>query len=877
MTRFSMLRPAAATIGVIGLIIGPASAAFGQDDVFVTNRESVQAFLNSDGSLDVARVYDQVDAFGSGTVRIENPVSTEGLRNLDGFGGYDVTDDVAVLEMEVDGESAFRTVSDFTGELPVSVEPEYRLNGELVEPQDVVGRSGTLDVRITISNRTAAPTDVSYFDASGNEVTESVDVPVPLVAIFETVLPPSFSSVETPDYNVAGDGRGGTVLRANLVLFDGLPTGGSTTTLFYTANISDGVIPEAQLDVVPVQPITHANFDGAYQATAQGMQSGRTLATGGARLDDGLGQLHDGAAELLSGLQLIAEGAEQLRAGLADEAAPGSRELANGASQAASGASELSAGLNNQLAPGADELADGAQDAADGASELSAGLNSQLSPGARALADANRTAADGAGRLADGLATAEARAPELIGGLEQIRDGLGRLDGGLTLLYNGIGGVPTQAQPIIDGINQLRAGIGSLSEPETLLGGLERIRQALTDQIVPGLNEIGGGLDCANVALQDILTSRTSGFSEACYGTTLAAQLQALRAGVPVAIDDVTRTVLEVLSSRLVNPADPVDENTLRGGLNRVLAGLTSSDGVIAGVVRLQCGLSNTVSDQCDPTRPGLLQGLDLVFGGVNQLVSGVVTTVQGAVGDEDDTPADQTLRGGVNGLTDGVELIVEGGNSLLAGLNQLTDGAQTLHAGGLQIADGAERLADGAGEAASGAGQLADGLTERLAPGARQLADGADEAAAGASQLADGNRQIADGAGELADGLGTAADGAGELADGSAEAAEGTPALVDGIGAAREGVGLLKTGGEDTVETYAPNVALLQAANARGAAEALPYGAPDGAIGTAVYSITLAGESGEGGQNFVKALAAIAILGLAAGGVALARRRATG
>lgn len=876
MTRFSMLRPAAATIGVIGLIIGPASAALGQDDVFVTNRESVQAFLNSDGSLDVARVYDQVDAFGSGTVRIENPVSTEGLRNLDGFGGYDVTDDVAVLEMEVDGESAFRTVSDFTGELPVSVEPEYRLNGELVEPQDVVGRSGTLDVRITISNRTAAPTDVSYFDASGNEVTESVDVPVPLVAIFEMVLPPSFSSVETPDYNVAGDGRGGTVLRANLVLFDGLPTGGSTTTLFYTANISDGVIPEAQLDVVPVQPITHANFDGAYQATAQGMQSGRTLATGGARLDDGLGQLHDGAAELLSGLQLIAEGAEQLRAGLADEAAPGSRELADGASQAASGAGELSAGLNNQLAPGADELADGAGEAASGAGDLADGLNSQLSPGASALADATRAAAGGAGQIADGLATAESRAPELIGGLEQIQDGLDRLDGGLTLLYNGIGGVPTQAQPIIDGINQLRAGIGSLSEPETLLGGLERIRQALTGQVVPALNEIGGGVDCAKLILQDILTSRTSDFSEACYGA-LAADLEAGRAVIPVNIDALTRQVLTVLSSRLVNPDDPIDENTLRGGLNLVLAGLTASDGVIPGVVRVQCGLSNTVSDQCDPTRPGLLQGLDLVFAGVNQLVDGVVTSVQGAVGDEDDTPADQTLRGGVNGLTDGVELIVEGGNTLLAGLNQLTDGAQTLHAGGLEIADGAERLADGAGEAADGAEQLADGLNQRLAPGARQLAEGADEAAAGALQLADGNQQIADGADELADGLGAAADGAGELADGSAEAAEGTPALVDGIGEVRDGVGLLKSGGEDTVDTYAPNVAVLQAATARGAAEALPYGAPEGAIGTAAYSITLAGEAGEGGQNLIKAIAAIAILGLAAGGVALARRRVAG
>src|SRR5919106_2119848 len=354
-----MLRPIAIAVGTGLLVIAPATAAVSQDDVFVTNRESVQAFLTSDGSLDVARVYDQVNTYGTGTVRIENPVSTEGLRNLDGFGGYDLAEDTAVVEFDVDAESSFRTVSDFTGELPVTIEPEYRLDGELVSPGDVVGRSGTLDVRFAVRNVTATPTDVTYFDSSGNEVTTTVDVPIPLVAIFETVLPPSFSSVESSDFNIAGDGRGGTVLRANLVLFDGLPTGGSVANLFYTAEITDGVVPEVQLDVAPVQPVTHANFAGAFQASAQGMQSGRTLATGGQRLDDGLAQLHDGAAELLSGLQLIADGAEQLRAGLADEAAPGSRELAAGANEAANGAGELSAGLNDELAPGADELADG--------------------------------------------------------------------------------------------------------------------------------------------------------------------------------------------------------------------------------------------------------------------------------------------------------------------------------------------------------------------------------------------------------------------------------------------------------------------------------------------------------------------------------------
>ncbi|HEX6233303.1 MAG TPA: hypothetical protein VFZ63_09255, partial [Jiangellaceae bacterium] len=804
MTRLRMLRPVAATAGVIGLIVGLASAAFGQEDVFVTNRESVQAFLSSDGSLDVARVYDQVNAYGAGTVRIENPVSTEGLRNLDGFGGYDVTDDRAVVEFDVDGESSFRTVSDFTGELPVTIEPEYRLDGQLVSPGDVVGKSGTLDVRFTVRNVTAAPTDVTYFDASNNEVTVTMDVPIPLVGIFETVLPPSFSSVESNDFNVAGDGRGGTVLRANLVLFDGLPTGGSTAQLFYTAKITGGVIPEVQLDVAPVQPTTHANFAGAFQASAQGMQSGRQLALGGQRLDDGLGQLHDGAAELLSGLELIAEGTEQLRAGLADEAAPGSRELATGANQAANGAGELSAGLNNRLAPGARELADGAGEAASGAGQLANGLagrlapgakeladgageaaagagaladglSGQLSPGARAIADGNQAAADGAGRIADGLATASSNAPQLIGGLEQIGEGLGQLDGGLTLLYDGIGGVPAQAQPILDGINGIRAGIGSLGEPETLLGGLERIRQGLAGLVVPGLNKVGGGIDCANLALQDILSGRTSDFSEDCYGATLAAQLAAARTATPVDIDDVTRMVLQVLSSQLVDPADPVNEDTLRGGINRILAGLQDpTEGAIAGLVRVQCGLSNTVFPQCDSTRPGVLQGLDLVFAGVNQLVNGVVTTVQGAVGDEDDTPADQTLRGGVNGLTDGVEQIVQGGNALLAGLNQLTDGARALHSGGLQLADGAESLAAGTAQAAQGAGQLADGLNQRLAPGARQLADGAADAADGAGKLAVGLRQqLAPGARQLADGAGEAATGARQLADGNRQIAD--------------------------------------------------------------------------------------------------------
>ena len=79
------------------------------------------------------------------------------------------------------------------------------------------------------------------------------------------------------------------------------------------------------------------------------------------------------------------------------------------------------------------------------------------------------------------------------------------------------------------------------------------------------------------------------------------------------------------------------------------------SDAVV-GLIKVECGLSNTtLSGYCDPARPGLLQGLGALDAGVSQLVSGVVAQVQGGIGGVSDTPANLTLRGGIDGRQDGV------------------------------------------------------------------------------------------------------------------------------------------------------------------------------------------------------------------------------
>ena len=73
-------------------------------EVVVTDRETVQVYMTPTGEVKVARLYDQVTATGRGTVDISNPVSTDGLRNLEGLSGVDTEGGNAVARISVDGQ-----------------------------------------------------------------------------------------------------------------------------------------------------------------------------------------------------------------------------------------------------------------------------------------------------------------------------------------------------------------------------------------------------------------------------------------------------------------------------------------------------------------------------------------------------------------------------------------------------------------------------------------------------------------------------------------------------------------------------------------------------------------------------------------------------
>ena len=866
-----------AAVPTLLLAAAAPAAAAGDGSVQVSNTETVQAYLDASGNVDVARVYEQIAMQGTGTVDLRNPVEPEGLRNLDGFGDFEVADGVMVANIDVEGEQRLRTVSDYTRELPLEVRATYTLDGQVVEPADLLGRSGRLEVRYTVRNVTGTSQVVTFDDGTGRSTSTTQEVVIPMVGSLTTTLPGTFTDVSSKEANLAGDGRGGTKLTFTMTLFG--PIGTPTASFGYAADIVDGTLPKASVSALPVSPLDSPSFKGGAESYRGGATTGATLTAGATEIDANLLKLRDGASTLLAGLIQLRDGAQQLDAGLGAQALPGSRDLAAGAGELKDGTSRLRAGTGDAK-DGSAQVADGARQLADGAGRLDAGAE-KLSSGAAQVDE-------GAALVAGGLHLVGDNAPALLDGLAQVADGLDQVDGGLTQLYSGIGGLPDQAKPLHAGLTKLRVGLGAKGQDGTLIDGVEQVRAGLAataadggsvDQLKAGVGQAKGGVDTSKggvdqvrSGLKDALApgggidqldggvslAKGSDCGVVCTGilTQVQAGLTDLRARTGAASDG-----LGAVSSGLTQ---------VSGGLGQVSGGLGQLKGKLSdaalGLARVECGLSNTTLDVCDPAVPGLLEGVGLVDAGVSTLVDGVVTKVQGGIGGTSDTAEDKTLRGGVNDLQGGVDLLGLGGLDLLDAIDQLTVGADQVSGGTSQVATGARDLGAGASQLADGSGELADGAGE-LDNGVGQLADGA-------GQLDDGAGRLSDGAAQLSDGLADAATGTSRLAAGLADAADGAPQLRDGAQQlSDEGTKKLVEAGKATAADYGEKYALIEVGAQRAKAEGMAYGAPQGAAGATAYSFELAGVDGEGGANLGRAAGAAAVFGLAGATVLLRRR----
>ena len=843
-TRLGLRAGAAAALAVSilgtapGATAGPTATA-----ERIVNRETVRVDLSPTGAVRSKRLYSQLVVEGDGAVRVADPTSTEGLRDLDGFSAPRTEDGKAVWDIDVDGRATRRTLADFTRDLPVDVSVAYVLDGRPVAPEDVVGADGVLTATYRVVNRTAEPTRVTYRDGTGRARTATVDVPVPLVGSFRATLPGRFADVDAPRADVAGDGRGATTVSWSLVMF--APLGDPVQEFSWTARVSDAIAPRGDVTILPVLP-TRKFSVGAYE---RGAAQAAELTDGAGRIDASVLALRDGAGELLAGLAQLADGAARLRTGLGGTAAPGAGRLAGGLDAAAAGGATLRDGLGDLL---------------DGAGQLSAGLGS-ANGGGQAILEGSQDLAAGAGLVSTGA--------------RQVSDGLVAVGDGLTALSTAVSGLPTNPGflALKAGVAAMSAGLGSAANPLTILGALHAVEgglvQLATSQtaglpgIAAGVTGLKTGLANARTAIgglaaavaqqQVVLADALTEASCDTDPTTALCVDVATAQGIAAAVHD-----------GLANP-DPA--LGLGAGVDAALAGIGSSDTpgqtVLYGLASAIAGIGSTTTPgqtllyglhqailgldhpkgAAGPTDPGgVAQGLGAVGAGLDALVTGIVTAVNGALGAPADAPT-ASLRGAVGALGAGAEA----------------------------VADGTDAVADGAGRLSAGALDLADGL-DRLDAGGAALTDGAGRAAAGSGDLVDGLDLLRDGAHKLHSGLGDAATGAGQLADGLDRAEAGGGQVTAGAGRiSKEGTSVIagkaNTAAADAARTYAT----IQALDAKAATRGLPYGVPEGGTGSAAYVMTLAAADGQATEDRGRAVLALGLVVAACAAGSVLRRRA--
>jgi putative membrane protein len=639
---------AALAVGV--LVAGPAAAAGG--DVEVVNTETVQVYTSATGEVETKRVYEQLSLTGTGSVDLTNPVAIEGLRNLDGFGGLDVEDGNQVVSMDVDGTERLRSVSDYDGDLPLEVRVEYRLDGESVEPSDVVGETGELEVIYTVTNVSGEEREITVPDGSGGTVTKTVDVPVPMVGTLTTIAPSTFTDVQSTTANMAGDGKGATKLSFTMTLFP--PIGSDTAEFGYTAHITDGVVPRATVSALPVNPLESATFKTAATSYEGGADTGAELAAGAGEIDANLLKLRDGASDLLAGLIKLSDGADQLKAGLGGEAAPGA----------------------DKLSAGADKLDAGTGEALAGSTKLTSGLG-QISDGLGQLADTK----SGMPVAEDGIAQLQAGVDLLLAGLgtvdnrESLIGGLAGLEDGLTQLKNG-------SDALVPGLQQL-TGAEGLPKAK---GGVDQVKAGLDSSLAQGgsLDQMVGGLT--------MLKQFCAG-NQQCLGL-----IDQLLAGAQK-----SRTDLTTASAGL---------GLVSGGLGNAIDGLNGL--IIPGAKKIQAGLGDAQAGAGDLEAGAvkLKGGVQQVAGGLDQLSAGVTSAVQGVFKLNEGAV---TAYAGSGDLTDGLGRINDGTGELSAGAEKLAGGLGDAADGSGRLADGLTQAEDGAPALPDGAQRLSDEGTTKL------------------------------------------------------------------------------------------------------------------------------------------------------------------
>lgn len=684
----------------------PALRAAPQQDADLVNDEIVVAQLDPLGLPIQAQLISRLASKGGPERTVEDPTSTTNIVYLNQRGRPEVT--ANGINVQVGGSEPTVTLTEalVNKPLPVALHAEYRLDGQVVDPTQIVGATGEVAVRYTVTNSDIKTKKITYTDGNGRTKTEKQPVFAPFVGTLTVTLPESVQVTDSKTAIVSTNKDGSTILTWQLLLYP--PMGNYQQVVSFTSKMDDGVVPGVALTVAPAASSQDPSVSFTSDLLSKSADGNNQLASGLEQLNGSTIQLAQGAAQLATGIGQLADGSTQLSAGFNSELVPGVQQLASGAGQLAAGQQQLTGALG-QAAGGAAQLADGLGQLATGTSGLAEGL-AQLDAGMPALTSGAEQIRDGAARLADAVGSPTdpplpTPTPTIPPGPTPIPTPSGTPD----FPTPSATPTPTRTPTLVQAVTALARGAEELTDQVVALSNhLIEIR-SLLQEARTGSQQVAEDAAGAGAALDEL-------YPQVCPppGPLTQPQCDALAdardlaAAARTGSDDVAATVLDADQQLAV---ESLRAYALAFGSHALTEGL---DQIRLGVIELSKGLRSGTSQP-----PGLVEALDALTAGLDELATGVARLDAGAA--QLDTGAAGAATGGAT-LDDGLGQLSAGAGQLDAGTAQLAQGAVALSFGSAQVGAALTQLSSGADQAASGAAQLATGAGQLQKEGTQRI-----------------------------------------------------------------------------------------------------------------------------------------------------------
>lgn len=784
----------------------------------VCKEETVYVNTDAAGKQKSVTVSEQLKGIRSTGIVADESI-LDGIKNIKG--DENVSQNGNRLTWQAKGEDIFYQGTT-EQELPVSMKTVYILDGKEISPEELDGKNGHLEIRITYENHAKRTVSVK----GGEETVFS-----PIVLVTGLILPnKTCSDVRIDNGKVINDGDKNIILgvampglKESLGMKEGEAAEILTIpdTLTISADVEDFSMPSTYTvgltDVLDeIDPDSFDSLDELSDSLAKMEDAALELVQGSKELSQGADTLGSRYAEFDQGIDTMQSGIDVLDAGAAS--------LAAGIAEYTSGTDTLNAGIQTYFGENG-ELSATITEYKNGVNTLLAGIE-EYTEGADTLADGVNTYVAGEEKLAEGAKQ-----------LSALSEGLTRIQEAVRILSESTDGTGSAEEDLLVAAGELADGTETLSQAlksETVQKLLEQVDEMTKtgQELTSAAGELGKDIEKEIAGPASEITASLQTLAGLLNEVNEKADL--LEKGCSEQVAKINRTVEE--NNRKIQMAKKAAAEgeeqiaAAQAGLNQQIQALRAA-GQEEAAAQIETAVQSLENARTSAQNLQNLSGLDTVempdFSGIDtEELSRNASSLESEI--RTVVTSSGRLSSRMTGLQDGLKEMEEKKDALPQtsmqeisrqveilnrGMQGLYQAAGTLSGGLSELGKASDALQNGA----AGIQNLQQGFeslgqyNEALKSGAGKLKDSSPSVRKGAQTLLGGTTQLSNGldtlGSRLSSGSAALSQNSQALKEGAATLKSGTQKLVSGGASLKTASGQVQSG-IDTLSTGAKTLA---------------------------------------------------------------------